>query len=233
MFFNYTEHPGKTSRASAMLAFIGTKLMKLFYNIRIELPEAVPENGPLLIISKHSTERDIPLGYAAMQDHLGRKGWCIMKSSLARRRYMGFFWKIGGIPLDRARPEKSKDYLVYARKVLYELDWTGKHPGDGNAMVLFPEETTYWKKMGEGQSAGFRFITGKPVKPLKVICVGFQYGSGFRPEVLIKFGPVREYSRSDDPAIFLHERMEEIAELSGLDYPYPAPAGRRKTVESV
>ncbi len=225
--FNYTEHPGKTQWASRTLHFMGSVFMRMFFKIRLETVSSFPKDGPLLILSKHTTELDIPIGYAAMQTVLQRHAWCIMKASLARPRYMGFFWKIGGIPLDRDRPEKSKQYLVYARKILYNLDWTGKKEGAGNVLVLFPEETTYPKRMGEGQAAGFRFITGKPASPLNVLCAGFTYKGGFpRGEVLIRFGPVREYTREMDPGLFLHERMKEIAGLSSMEYPFEAPRVR-------
>ena len=225
--FNYSQHPGKTTWASRTLHFVGSAFMRLFFRIRIETTSGFPKDGPLLILSKHTTELDIPIGYAAMQTVLKRRAWCVMKASLARSRYLGFFWKIGGIPLDRERPEKSKQYLIYARKVLYDLDWTGKKEGTGNVLVLFPEETTYPRRMGEGQAAGFRFITGKPVEPLNVLCAGFSYRRGFpRGDVLIRFGPVRQYSREVDPGLFLHERMMEIASLSALEYPFEAPRAR-------
>lgn len=228
--FDYAQHPGKTRIASGILHFMGSVFMRLFFKIRIETVSDFPADGPLLILSKHTTELDIPIGYAAMQTVLRRHAWCIMKASLARPRYMGFFWKIGGIPLDRERPEKSKQYLVYARKVLYDLDWTGLAPGKGNVLVLFPEETTFARRMGEGQAAGFRFITGKPASPLPVLCAGFQYRRGFpRGEVVIRFGPVRAYAKDMDAGLFLHERMKEIASLSSMEYPFEAPRARTQT----
>jgi hypothetical protein len=59
------------------------------------------------------------------------------------------------------------------KRVLYDLDESGRTKGNGNVMVLFPEETTYWQTKGEGQAAGFRFIVGKPNIPLNVVCAGF------------------------------------------------------------
>ena len=229
MLFNYTEHPGKTRWASNTLAFVGRFLLALRYKVTYEYPDDLKQlQGPVLIISKHSHEIDIPLGYPAMLKAYGRHAWCIMKASLTKPMFMGFFWKIGGIPLDRDNPEKSKESLMFARKILYERDESGRNPGNGNMLVLFPEQTTCWGYMGEGKTAGFRFITGKPPQPLACNCVGFIFEPGrFRTKVTIRFGPTSYYSKEDDPAVFLDARMREIAELSEMEYPFPVPQPRK------
>lgn len=233
MLFYYKEHPGKKWFASNLLALLGKLAMVFLYRVKLIYPPDLKINGPILVLAKHSIEIDIPLGYYSMLVALGRHAWCIMKASLARSRYLGFYWKIGGIPLDRENPEKSKHMLVYARKILYNLDQSGLQEGNGNIVVLFPEETTYWQTMGEGQTGGFRFIVGKPQKPLNVVCVGFRYTKGFiRTNLEIEFGPMRQFTKDDDHAVFLHERMCEIAQLSNLDYPFPTPKSRAKTLVS-
>ncbi|MEQ9363081.1 MAG: 1-acyl-sn-glycerol-3-phosphate acyltransferase, partial [Leptospirales bacterium] len=164
---------------------------------------------------------DIPLGYNAMLQAFGRHAWCIMKASLTRWYYLGFFWKIGGIPLDRDNPEKSKRYLMFAKKKLYDEE------SGGNMLVLFPEQTTFMRIMGEGKVPGFRFINVKPPEPLACYPVGFRYEKGFpRTKVTIEFGEVMFYSKQDDPAEFLHRIMTEVARLSGLEYPFDAPLKR-------
>lgn len=226
MLFEYDEHPGKTMWASWTLGFVGRSFMRLVYKIRIIPPpgEALG-TGPVLIVSKHSTELDIPLGYNAMLQAFGRHAWCVMKASLARWFYLGFFWKIGGIPLDRDNPEKSKRYLQFAKKKLYE----------GNMLVLFPEQTTFMKVMGEGKVPGFRFIAGKPQEPLTCYPVGFRYendGGLIRKKVTIEFGEAMLYSKQDDPAVFLHRIMTEVARLSDLEYPFEAPVKRAKAASA-
>lgn len=233
MLFYYKVHPGKKWFASNLLALLGRLASVLLYKVKIISSPDLKINGPVLILAKHSIEIDIPLGYYAMLVAIGRHAWCIMKASLARSRYLGFYWKIGGIPLDRDKPEKSKHMLVHAKRVLYDLDESGRRKGNGNVMVLFPEETTYWQTMGEGQAAGFRFIVGKPNIPLNVVCAGFRYSKGFiRTNLDIEFGPMRQFTKDDDHAVFLHDRMVEIAELSNLPYPFPQPKARTKNVES-
>ena len=219
MLFDYEEHPGKTRWASWTLAFIGRWVTRPFIRLRIEKPQQVQSEGPVLIISKHSAEIDIPLGYYAMLAAFGRHAWCVMKASLARPRYMGFFWKIGGIPLDRDNPERSKKFLMFAKKKMYE----------GNMLVLFPEQTTFMNTMGEGKVPGFRFIAGKPQEPLMCYPVGFTYRKGMiRTQVNIRFGEPVYFKSTDDPAAFLHSVMKEIARLSELEYPFEAPEPRSR-----
>jgi 1-acyl-sn-glycerol-3-phosphate acyltransferase len=224
MPFTYTEHPGKKMWASWLLAFVGRVVVRLLYRVRIVAPPDPVREGPVLIVSKHSAEIDIPLGYNAMLHAFGRHAWCVMKASLTHPMYLGFFWKIGGIPLDRDNPDKSKRFLVFAKKKLYE----------GNMLVLFPEQTTFLREMGEGKVAGFRFIAGKPAQPLACHPVGFEYKkSGLRTHVTIRFGAARRYTDKDDPAEFLHRLMLDVAELSGLEYPHAAPAKRSKARPAV
>ena len=215
------EHPGKTKFASVLLHFVGRALYRLRFDIRIEAPEGINTEGPVLILPKHQNNHDIPLGYMAMMQVLKRHAWSLMKQSLTHPIFLGFFWGIGGIPIDRDNPEQSKHFLLFARKVLYE----------DNVLVLFPEQTVYPGYMGEGKVAGFRFITGKPEKPLAVNSMGVEFVKGlFRTKVIMRFGPTRWYTRDDDPAEFLHERMLEIAQLSRMEYPYPAPVSRKRRV---
>ncbi|MCR9144732.1 MAG: 1-acyl-sn-glycerol-3-phosphate acyltransferase [bacterium] len=226
MLFEYDEHPGKTMWASWTLGFIGRSVMRLAYQIRIIPPPDPQRTGPVLIISKHSTEIDIPLGYNAMLQAFGRHAWCVMKASLARWFYLGFFWKIGGIPLDRDNPEKSKRYLQFAKKKLYDLE---AGPGAGNMLVLFPEQTTFMRAMGEGKVPGFRFIAGKPAEPLACYPVGFRYEKRkfLRTKVEIEFGEAMYYTKQDDPAEFLHRIMSEVARLSGLTYDFAPPEKKK------
>ena len=223
----YREHPGKTMGASNFLHWFGDKFLRLRYNVTYEvLDEQIYEqvkDGPVLMVAKHSRNIDIPLGYSAMVNLFARHAWCVMKQSLTKAIYFDYFWKIGGIPLDRDNPDRSKHYLLYARKKLYE----------NNMMVLFPEQTVYPWKMGEGKIPGFRFISGKPKEPLAVVPIGFEYVRGLpRRKLVMRFGEVMHYAKTEDPAVFMHKLMTRVAELSGLEYPYPAPEPRKQKVLS-
>ena len=147
-----------------------------------------------------------------MVDYLNRKdAWCIIKNSLTKPYFLGFFLKIGGIPIDRENTILSKQQLLYSRKTLHE----------GNLLVLFPEQSRYPNTMGEGKSAGFRFIMGKPAESVNVICVGIEYKNTFiRRTIIFKFGEIKQYSKKDDPEEFLKNCMIDIAKLSNQNYPF-------------
>jgi 1-acyl-sn-glycerol-3-phosphate acyltransferase len=215
-------HPGKSKTISRILYFVGKYLYALRFKILVEVPENLKLEGPLLVLSKHCSNHDIVLGLPAMADYLGRKdAWCIIKDSLTKPYFFNFFLKIGGIPVDRKNPEKSKEQLLFARKTLY----------DGNLLVIFPEQSRHPTRVGKGKSPGFRFIAGKPVTPINTICVGLQYEPGFpRNKLTIRFGSPKLYSKKDDAELFLYECMLEIAKLSGMVYKFPQPEEKKRTV---
>ncbi len=219
IYRKYDGHPGKRRFPSYALSFFGRWILRLFYKIRVEGLEYVPVDGPLLVLPKHQRLEDIPLGYANVLMRRRKDVWCVMKTELTKPIFGGFFLKCGGVPIDRKNPEKSKRDLLLGRRVLH----------DGNVLVLFPEQTLYQERMGRGRSPGFRFIAGKPVDPIQVLPLGFEYRKRRfrRTELILRAGPVRLYSRREDPEEFLHECMLDIARLSHLEYPFEKPAGRK------
>lgn len=228
MLFEYDRHPGKKLWASWFLFLGGAVFLRPFFKVVVETVEESVRGGPILILPKHQSDFDVPLGYAVIKKYFRRHAWALIKASLARPAFLGFFWKIGGIPVERSDPKQSKALLVFAREVLYDRDLSGYGPGDGNAMVLFPEQHRVPNRMGEGKQAGFRFLVGKPKRPLPCYCVGYRYEKKFPRTVLtIRIGPARFFDAQTDPAVFLHERMREIAELSDLSYDFEAPRARR------
>lgn len=218
IYRKYEGHPGKRPFPSRTLIFFGRWFLRLFYKIRVEGLEHVPVDGPLLVLPKHQRHEDIPLGYANVLARRRKDIWCIMKTELAKP-LGGFFLKCGGLPVDRQNPEKSKRDLLLGRRVLH----------DGNVLVLFPEQTFYKERMGRGRTPGFRFITGKPAEAIQVLPLGFEYRKRRfrRTELIMRAGPVRLYSKREDPEEFLHDCMLEIARLSQLEYPFEKPAGRK------
>ena len=177
--------------------------------MRIESDHAIPDDGPVLILSKHWTLADVPLGKIAVTKDSGRHLWCVMKDSLAKPPFGWFLLRQGGIPINRTNPEKSKVDLLLARNVLH----------DGQMLCIYPEQTIVPNKMGRGRLPGFRFIVGKPKTPL---AIGFRYTKRrFRRTLVdIKIGSPRAFTKGDDHAEFLHERMHEIARRSDMTYPH-------------
>lgn len=213
------EHPGKRRWAYNIVVFAGRMLLRFKYKIKLEGHGNFPETGPLLILAKHQKLDDIPLGLGALNAAGKRRDhWCVMKDSLAAPHFFGFFLKCGGIPINRREAAKSKGWLLFARHRLHE----------GNAVVIFPEQTFFPNKMGKGKVPGFRFVAGRPETPIAVAVVGFSYEKkGFgRVVVTIRLGKPSMYGPHDDPDHFLHDRMLEMAELSKLEYPHERPQGK-------
>jgi 1-acyl-sn-glycerol-3-phosphate acyltransferase len=200
---------------SRILYFLSMALSRLFFRLEFSGVENLSTSGAALLLCKHQSYLDVPLGYYLLKKHVRRDVWCIIKDTLAKPWLLGLISKSGGIPIDRANPEKSKDSLKFARRTLQR----------GELLIIFPEQTRKYGVMGRGKSGGFRFIAGKPARPLTVHSVGYEYFPVRfgRTRVVIRIGPARPYSRQDDPDSFVHERMLEIAALSGLHYRYPAP----------
>lgn len=207
-------HPGKREWAGMILDFLGKHLYRLFFKVEIRYPKNLTHKGPVLILAKHSSNHDVPLGLPAIKRMFRRQDvWAIMKDSLARPMFGGLFLKAGGIPVNRSNPAQSKEQLLFARRVLY----------DNHVVVIFPEQTRIPARMGEGKSGGFRFIVGKPKTPIAINCIGYEYKKGFlRTRVIIRCGKTKYFSTAQNANRFIHERMLDIAWLSNLHYPYQA-----------
>jgi 1-acyl-sn-glycerol-3-phosphate acyltransferase len=203
-------HPGQSLFLSTLFNVVGGLLYSLRFQVRITSEHLIPPTGPVLVLAKHWSLADVPLGKIAITKDSGRHLWCVMKESLARGPFGWFLLRQGGIPINRQNPEKSKHDLLLARRVLNE----------GHVLCLFPEQTIVPGKMGRGRLPGFRFVTNKPEQPIPVLCVGFHYHKRKyrRTLVEVNIGAPRMMTAEDDPAEFLQERMHEIARLSGLEY---------------
>ena len=206
-------HPGQSLFLSTVFNVIGGFLYSLRFQVRVTSDHAIPAGGPVLILAKHWSLADVPLGKIAVTKDCGRHLWCVMKDSLARGPFGWFLLRQGGIPINRENPEKSKHDLLLARNVLQ----------DDQILCIFPEQTIVPGKMGRGRLPGFRFITAKSSRPIPVLCIGFFYKKRRfrRTLVTVKIGSPRNFHPGDDPSAFLHERMQEIARLSGLQYTHP------------
>ena len=141
----YDGHPGKSRFNSFLLYLFGNYFMRLLYKIHYEGADRMNKKGPVLLLAKHQRYDDIPLGLAVVHGRCRTDVWCVMKDSLAKWYFFGFFIKCGGIPINRKNPEKSKKFLMLARHVLY----------DGNVVAMFPEQTYVPAKMGKGRTPRF------------------------------------------------------------------------------
>ncbi len=187
----------------------------LRYRLRIQGRENIPLSGPVIILPKHQRWTDIPLvGLAAVP----RPCHYIAKRELfAMPGIRQLMTWLGGIPLDRQQPIKSRDSF---RSVDYLLQ-------RGEVIVLFPEGTYFPDSMGAGK---YRLIekmvalqeqlnvkNSRPFIPF--IPVGISYGQeGVRPSVQVMIGGPLYCSCREQAAEFTKTIMKAIALLSGIQF---------------
>lgn len=174
----------------------------LYYRLEIEGEEYLPRENAFILLPKHQCWQDIPIiGIAAP-----RPLYYIAKHELFKNRFSGWFLKsLGGIPLNREQPLRSRESL----RAMIEL------LKNGEGVVIFPEGTYYKNKMGPGKTGMVRLLVSRLSFPL--IPVGVNYSKrGFRVLVRVHFGkPIYPHGRSA-PNTILDRAMREIALLSGL-----------------
>ena len=224
IYKKYEGHPGKKRYAVYLLQIFGAIYTRLRFKVKIEGRRNIPQEGPVLVLAKHVRNSDIPLGLVRGIHPVRWDVWCIMKNTLVGGLAAKFFLHCGGIPVDRKNPEKSKKDLLMARQILQ----------DGHLVTIFPEQTHYKGKMGKGRTPGFRFILGKPEKAVAVVPFGFDYIEHKFPrrtEVILRIGAPTQFHGESEPEAFLHDRMHEIAALSGLTYDHEFAAKGKPTRE--
>jgi len=187
----------------------------LRYRLGIQGRENIPFSGPVIILPKHQRWTDIPLvGLAALPRPCHYIAKRELFTMLGIRQIMTW---LGGIPLDRQQPIKSRDSFRYVDSLLQR----------GEVIVLFPEGTYFPDTMGAGK---YRLIEkmvalqeqlkekySRPFIPF--IPVGINYGrEGLRPSVQVMVGGPLYCSCSSQAAEFTKKIMKAIALLSGIQF---------------
>jgi 1-acyl-sn-glycerol-3-phosphate acyltransferase len=176
--------------------------LSLFYRIEIEGSGCLPRENAFILLPKHQCWQDIPIIALATPRPL----YYIAKHELFESRFAGWFLEsLGGIPLNRKQPLKSRGSL---RAMMEFLE-------NGEGVVVFPEGTYYKNKMGPGKTGMVKLLVSRLSFPL--IPVGVKYSRmEFRILVRVQFGkPIYPHGRAAPNAI-LDRVMKEIALLSGL-----------------
>jgi 1-acyl-sn-glycerol-3-phosphate acyltransferase len=186
----------------------------LRYRLRIQGQEHLPASGPIIILPKHQRWTDIPLVGLAVPfpcHYIAKRELFAMPGS---RQLMTW---LGGIPLDRQQPIKSRDSFRYIDCLMQR----------GEVIVLFPEGTYFPDSMGEGK---YRLIekmvalqgqlNEKHTRPfIPFIPVGINYGrEGVRPAVRVVIGRPLYCSQSGQASEFTKTIMKSIALLSGIRF---------------
>jgi len=164
--------------------------------------ENLPRKNAFVLLPKHQRWEDIPLvGLAAT-----RPLYYVAKSELFRNPVSSCFLKsLGGMPLNRRNPLKSRNSLNNVIELLRK----------GEGVVVFPEGTYYRNTMGPGRPGIIRLILSRLDLPF--IPAGISYSERrYRTAVRIKFGNPLYADSKDSVHEFMDRMMNEIARLSGL-----------------
>jgi len=169
-------------------AFLGLTL-SIFYR-RIEAPglEAVPREGPLLIVANHGNALLDPVLLLKL---VPRRISFLAKHTLFPMPVIGFFLKaIGGIPVYRRQDDPGQ-----ASRNAGMLDACREVLARGGAISVFPEGKSHDRPRLEPLRSGAARIyfraAGAERGPARVLPVGINYEQkgSFRSRVLVLFGP--------------------------------------------
>ncbi|HSR13938.1 MAG TPA: lysophospholipid acyltransferase family protein [Thermodesulfobacteriota bacterium] len=192
---------------------VGYPCFHSVYRIDVQGRENLLPDGPAIVAAKHQFWTDIPIVGLA----LWKPAYYVAKQELFVYPFVREFLNgLGGIPLDRANPMKTRKSFRLIEDLLGRREW----------IVLFPEGTYYPYSMGAGKHRLIELILrfqdrrtgggGIPFYPM-----GIQYSkSGVRPPVRVRIGPPLYRGEGADAEEFTRQIMAGIAELSGLG---PAP----------
>ena len=173
-----------------------------FFRIRISGLNNIPQNGSFILMPKHQRWEEIPI----LGTSIERPLYYIAKHELFKNNISRWFISLlGGLPLNRKQPSKSRQSLEVMLRLLKK----------GEGVVIFPEGTYYRGRMGKGHQGLIRMIYSR--LDTNFIPVGIKYSKKrWRTQVIIKIGePIYGDSVNNFQEIGDYI-MKEIARLSGL-----------------
>lgn len=176
--------------------------LKPFFRLTVEGSGNLPREGGYVLLPKHQRWEDIPLLGLACPHPL----YYVAKHELFAAGLNSWFLKsLGGVPLHRRNPLKTKRYLRDLIRLVT----------DGHPVALFPEGTYFPGTLGPGQTGLIRFIL-KRCSPL-FVPVGIAYAQGRAVcGVRIRFGRASSVGAAEHVEAFMARMMRQIADLSGL-----------------
>lgn len=187
--------------AAAVRAAAGL-LLRPFFGLRVTGAQNLPREGPLVLLPKHQRWEDIPLLGLACPRPL----FYVAKQELFTCPICDWFFRsLGGIPLHRSSPLKSRAHLRTLAQLLEQ----------GKGVVIFPEGTYFENGMGPGRTGLIRFVRAR-LPQVPFVPVGMRYSAvRHRCRVQIAFGrPIRDFKAPTEA--FVVRMMTEIAALSGM-----------------
>ena len=182
--------------------FVAKPLLYPFFRIETIGLENLPERGSFILLPKHQRWEDIPL----LGLVIPRPLYYIAKYELFLNPILRWFLSsLGGIPLNRARPLKSRRSFKMIVESLQAEE----------GIVIFPEGTYYRDSMGSGRGGLIKMILSRFTIPL--IPTGIRY-SGNRGRTLVQINIGHHVYGDSLIAVdeFLDHIMKEIGRLSGF-----------------
>jgi 1-acyl-sn-glycerol-3-phosphate acyltransferase len=200
-------------KVMAMFAFFP------FFKIQVGGLENIPEDGPFILLPKHQRWEDIPIIGLSIKRPL----YYIAKHELFKNCLSRWFISsLGGLPLDRNSPSKSRGSLETMMTLLRR----------GESVVIFPEGTYYRGRMGPGHSGLIRMVFSRLSIPF--IPAGIRYPKKTRrQQVEISIGmPVYADPARGVTGVY-EDIMKDIARLSGFSWDTAMDQGVRSQESEV
>jgi 1-acyl-sn-glycerol-3-phosphate acyltransferase len=193
---------GRNLLVLEIIKVIARFVLTLFFDIRITGTENVPEKSPFILLPKHQRWEDIPLLGLSIKRPL----YYIAKYELFGNIFSSWFiTSLGGLPLNRESPFKSRESFKFMMEVLK----------DGEGVVVFPEGTYYKGSMGKGRVGLIRMIIAR--FSVLFVPVGIKYSrEKWRTNVNITIGKPIFGDSTMSLNEFMRRIMHDIASLSGF-----------------
>lgn len=187
--------------------------LPLWYRTKITGRENLPETGPVVIVAKHQSFFDIPLTGMA----LGPVFPCyVAKHQLFATKLLRWFISaLGGVPLNRDRPETFLSTFRRLRRLIKT----------NCLVVLYPEGTYFPDKVGPARVGMIDLMLKfqeKSGRLLHFVPLGIRYTKlAWRTAVHLDFGRPRLASGPDESDELTLALSRDLVELTGLPGPEP------------
>jgi len=198
----------RNSIVYSVTRWIAYVVFSIFYRIETEKEEALPDQGPVIILPKHQYWTDIPMISLVIRPLLH----FVAKKELFEyplvRNYLSL---LGGIPVDRQQSIRTLNSFRFLLSLLRA----------GEKIVIFPEGTYFRDGVGSGKSRLLQMILSFQAElkyRIPFVPVGIRYGErvGWRRRVEIRIGHPLFAEKESDAISLIHRVMEEIGRLCQL-----------------
>lgn len=207
--------------------------LNFYYKIRVKGARNIPRQGPVLLLPKHQTYRDIPLESIIIYGQTRRMACYVMRDNLPKWfEYLGSVMSPRIMDMPRER-EKKKEWIRHAQNLKKELlrSLTSRLKR-GKIVTIHPEMTRNKGFVGEMNAAIVkdlvRYARGSNLR-LAVVPVGINYAapSRLRSRLEVNIGRALNREEQDTRNIYSVVR-KRLSRLSNLNYGEASSKQRRR-----